>query len=266
MIFARRQVTRQASRRVPSDSRIVFRWRRTHLWLLLLPVLVVSGFYAPSVGSIFPIRQIQLSGTLEYLDRNDIESILEDYLGDGFFEVDIHDLQQRIEARPWTESASVRRVWPDRVSVSVLEHTPVARWDDQHLLSSRAAVFGADSNAFAHLPQVYAENRPPAWVLDQFHRLQQRFTDIGEQVVAVRIDNRGAVDVELTNALTIKLGREEVERKITRLLNIYDTQILPRRAQILRLDLRYSNGFAIAWKEELLQRQDEASVWSGSNV
>ena len=49
-------------------------------------------------------------------------------------------------------------------------------------------------------------------------------------------------------------------------MKIYDSQILPRRDQIQRLDLRYSNGFAVAWKKEALQRQDKASIWSNSNV
>ena len=85
-------------------------------------------------------------------------------------------------------------------------------------------------------------------------------------MLALRVDSRGALDVELINGLQIKLGRGDTERKIERLIAIYRQQIMPRREQIQRLDLRYSNGFAVAWKEEVLQGRDKASIWSNSNV
>jgi cell division protein FtsQ len=85
-------------------------------------------------------------------------------------------------------------------------------------------------------------------------------------VRALHIDSRGALDVELINGLKIKLGRQDVERRIDRLVSIYEQQILPRREQIQRLDLRYSNGFAVSWKQEALQGSDKASIWSNSNV
>lgn len=243
-----------------------FRWRRTYNWVFLLPPLVMAGYYLSQMEPVLPVRGIQLAGTFEHLDQGEVEATLRDYLGDGFFSVDIHELRERIRSRPWTESVSVRRIWPNRISVSVSERVPVARWDDRHLLSDQAEVYLADPGEFSHLPRVHAENHSPAWVLNQFYRLQARFASVDEQVVAVRVDSRGALDVELINALIVKLGREEIERKVERLVSIYDAEILPRREQIRRLDLRYSNGFAVAWKKGVLQGRDEASVWSNNNV
>ena len=61
-------------------------------------------------------------------------------------------------------------------------------------------------------------------------------------------------------------NRARQARKIDRLVSIYTAQILPRRERIQRLDLRYSNGFAVAWKKEALRDTDKASIWSNSNV
>jgi len=116
------------------------------------------------------------------------------------------------------------------------------------------------------LPLVHAYGHGPDWALTQFYRLQARFDSVDERLVALRVDNRGAVEVELLNGLQIKLGRSDIEHKIDRLASIYSAQILPRREQILRLDLRYSNGFAVAWKREVLREHSEASIWSNSNV
>ena len=269
MKFERRKSVkkaRQASRNLPREQRRDFRWRRAYNWVFMLPPLVVAGHYLAQMEPVLPVRGIQLAGTFEHLDQAGVESTLQDYLGQGFFSLNIHELQERIESRPWTESVSVRRIWPNRIGVSVSERVPVARWDERHLLSDQAEVYLADAKEFSHLPRVHAENHSPAWALEQFYRLQARFASADEQIVAVLVDSRGALDVELINALTVKLGRDEIERKVERLISIYDEQILPRREQIRRLDLRYSNGFAVAWKAEVLQGRDEASVWSNSNV
>jgi cell division protein FtsQ len=148
----------------------------------------------------------------------------------------------------------------------IKEKKPVARWDEQHLLSDSASVYLADTGAFSHLPIVHAANHPPAWVLQQFYRLQTRFNSVDERLMALQVDSRGALDVELINGLKIKLGRKDIDHKIDRLVSIYMQQILPRREQIQRLDLRYSNGFAVAWKKEALQGSDKASIWSNGNV
>ena len=148
----------------------------------------------------------------------------------------------------------------------IKEKKPVARWDDEHLLSDSAKVYLADTGSFSYLPIVYAANHQPVWVLQQFYRLEARFNSVDERLVALHVDSRGALDVELINGLQIKLGRGNIEHKIERLVSIYQQQILPRREQIQRLDLRYSNGFAVAWKKEALQASDKASIWSNSNV
>ncbi len=82
----------------------------------------------------------------------------------------------------------------------------------------------------------------------------------------MRKDGRGALEIQLENGLTIKLGRTDIEHKITRFVAIYRQQIYPRRDEIQALDLRYSNGFAVAWKKEVLQSRDEASLWGNNNV
>jgi cell division protein FtsQ len=143
---------------------------------------------------------------------------------------------------------------------------PVARWDAEHLLSDSARIYRADSADYTHLPLVHADNHSPTWVLREFYHLQARFESVDERLVTLRVDSRGALDIELINGLQIKLGRGDIDHKIDRLVNIYQQQILPRREQIERLDLRYSNGFAVAWKKEALQGSDKASIWSNSNV
>jgi cell division protein FtsQ len=269
MFKFRKPAATQAKRKIQNSAapkRLTMRWRKSWNWgFLLLPVLF-GGFYLNQSDEILPIRSIQLQGSFEHLDQREVEAALQDYIGQGFFSLDIHQLQQSLKAQSWTESVSVRRIWPDKLRVIIRERKPVARWDDKHLLSDSALVFAADAGKFAYLPRVHASNHDPAWVLRQYYRLQTRFDAVDERLVSLQVDSRGALDIELINGLQVKLGRDEIEHKIERLVAIYQQQILPRREQIERLDLRYSNGFAVAWKKEALQANDKASIWSNSNV
>ena len=258
--------SKQAKRKTPSTKARSFHWQKSYNWgFALIPFLVV-GIYLAQLEQLLPIRTIQLSGTFKNLDQQEVESTLQEYLGEGFFSLDIHRLQQKLDQRPWTESVSVRRIWPDKLRVTIVEKQPVARWDEQHLLSDKARVFLADVTEFEFLPVVNGAGHEPAWVLNRFYQLEARFNKVDEQLVALHVDSRGALDAELINGLKIKFGRSDIKRKMDRLINIYARQILPRREQIQQLDLRYSNGFAVAWKKEALQGQDKASIWSNSNV
>ena len=265
-MFKWRKQSKQAMRRQPAAPQRKLHWRKSWNWVVLLIPLGLGGAWVSQLQEVMPIRKIQLTGSFEQLDQREVEATLQDYLGQGFFSLDIHQLQQRLYDKPWTDSVSVRRIWPDRLQVTIVEKKPVARWDDRHLLSDRAKVFRADTAEYAQLPLVHAVNHDPAWALQRFYRLQARFASVDETLVALRVDSRGALDVHLINGLEIKLGRSDIEHKIERLVQIYTAQILPRRERIERLDLRYSNGFAVAWKREVLQAQDKASLWSNSNV
>lgn len=266
MMFGWRKKTSQAKRKTPAKNPVTLHWRKSYNWIFLLLPLAAAGYQLQRMDDILPIRTILLAGEFAHLDQAEIEGVLRGYIGQGFFSLDIRELQQDLHARSWTESVSIRRVWPDKLRVTITEKKPVARWDDKHLLSATARVYHADTSAFGHLPRVHARGHEPAWALQRFRNLQASFERVGERLVALEVDSRGSIDVELINGLQIRLGRTDIERKVERLASIYDAQILPRREQIQRLDMRYSNGFAVAWKKEVLQGRDKASIWSNSNV
>jgi cell division protein FtsQ len=266
MFKFRKQEGSQAKRNLKKKQARSLKWRKSYNWGAIMASLLLVVVYFAQTEQLLPIRSIQLMGSFKNLDQQEVESTLQSYIGQGFFSLDIHQLQQTLKANSWTESVSVRRIWPDKLQVTIREKKPIARWDDDHLLSDSARVFAASGADYAHLPLVHAANHAPEWALGQFHKLQAQFKRVDERVVSLQVDSRGALDVILINGLQIKLGRDDVDRKIDRLVNIYQQQILPRREQIERIDLRYSNGFAVAWKKGVLQGSDKASIWSNSNV
>ena len=243
-----------------------FRWRGIHSWFLIVAALFSGVSYLLQNHSILPIKTIQLAGAFQHIDQQEMEKALWPFVGEGFFSLDIQRVRNVLSDRPWIESISIRRIWPDRLVVRIVEKKPVARWDNNHLISDKANVYAADTDAFQSLPRVHSVNLSPLQALALYHGFAKQFLALDETLSLVAIDSRGAVDIELANGFRIKLGREDVERRIDRLVSIYRQQIKPRRTQIQQLDLRYSNGFAIAWKKEVLIDSDEASLWRNNHV
>ncbi len=265
-MFSFRNKAGQARKKTTAKRRPELVWRSSYGWLLMLLPLLGGIGYLSYRDTLLPIRTIQLSGSFQNIDQQAVESSLLQFIGEGFFSLDINRVQKTLSDKPWTESVSIRRVWPDRLKIVVIENKPVARWDSDHLISDKGLVFAAATGAFAHLPMVNSASDSPGQILGLFYRLETRFERLNEQVAVVRKDSRGALDIQLENGLTIRLGRSDIERKITRFVAIYRQHIYPRRDEIELLDLRYSNGFAVAWKKEVLQSRDEASLWGNNNV
>ncbi|MEL6297822.1 MAG: FtsQ-type POTRA domain-containing protein [Pseudomonadota bacterium] len=73
----------------------------------------------------FGITQVDITG----YEASDPADILERVNGDGarsLIGLQPHILRARIEALPWIDTATITRVWPDRLSVAVTERVPFA--------------------------------------------------------------------------------------------------------------------------------------------
>lgn len=271
-MFSFRKKSVQAKKR-NNDSKpdVELEWKAIYNWILVLAILFSGIGYLTQQSTLLPIKTIKLSGNFQYIDQKDVETSLLPYVGEGFFSLDIHAVRQILSDKSWTDSVSIRRVWPDQLDISIVEKTPVARWDEKRLISDKGIVYSASTKDFLKLPLVYADNNPPVDLLRHYYSLDRRFGLLYETIVALRQDSRGALEIELADGLTIKLGRDQVEHKIERLITVYRQEILPRRTEIEQLDLRYSNGFAVAWKKEMLENEvlenrNQAAVGNQDNV
>lgn len=256
---------RQATRQLPRRETATFTWKKSWNIGVLVALALSCLVYLTHGEQLLPVNHFEVVGDLQHQQQQPIETLLQGYQGEGFFALPIHQLKFEMLQLPWVEQASVQRIWPDRLRVSIAEKTPLARWDGEHLLSTRGDVFAADVAQFEGLPLIYASTHSPAWAMKQFFQLDTAFRSVGEQLVALRIDGRAAFELALQSGLVIKLGRDQIDKKVGRLIAIYAREIEPRKALIDQLDLRYSNGFAITWKAGT-ESQDKASIWSESNV
>src|SRR5690606_31253608 len=88
-----------------------------------------------------PIARIGVQGELSYVSQQAIQERIEPYASASFFSVDLEAMRLELEAMPWIARAEVRRVWPDQVTIRLVEQLPIARWGEEALLNNQGRAF-----------------------------------------------------------------------------------------------------------------------------
>ena len=223
------------------------------LWPLLLLALAV-GLYElgqrlmPYADQ--PISKVSVRGDLTYVDQLAVQERMAPFVEASFFKVDLDGLRQDLEQMPWIASVEVRRVWPDHVSVHLEEHLPIARWGGEALLNNSGEAFSpSDLAGYEHLPQLHGPKRAQQRVMQQYQVLSQMLRPLGFSIERLELRARGSWFVTTAQGVELLLGRDQIVEKMRRFTAIYQQALAQESGKIARIDLRYANGLAVAWRE-----------------
>jgi len=60
------------------------------------------------------------------------------HLTGNYFTIRLDRARQAFETLPWVAQASVRRIWPNRLRVTLTEHRALGQWSDAGCCRTRA--------------------------------------------------------------------------------------------------------------------------------
>ena len=86
-----------------------------------------AGLQSLLRSPLFPLKEIVVRGELKNAEATEIENAV-DGAGGNFFAVDLAAVRERLEQVTWVRRVDLRRVWPDRIEVTLEEHVAFARW------------------------------------------------------------------------------------------------------------------------------------------
>ncbi len=224
-------------------------------------IALVSLVWLLAAGLDQPIDRVRLAGTFQRVSAVEVEQVVGGALRGGFVSLDLDDLRRAIEALAWVDRARVQRRWPDTVEVEVIEQIPAARWGEDGLLNTRGELFV--SGARHPPPELPRLDGPPgseAAVAQRYLAVQGRLLEQGLRLTALRLDPRGAWEMDLANGVTVRLGRSQVDERMDRFLRVAAEVIAGRAADIADVDMRYSNGFSIGWRAGAGPEQNRAAA------
>lgn len=112
------------------------RWVRNLLrpWKVILfnlaaaALLIFGGIRAVTrvmSSDAFALTTIEVEGTRR-TTAGSVEAVLHDFVGCSLLELDLGAVAARSQSDPWVRSASVKRIFPRALRVSVIERTPTA--------------------------------------------------------------------------------------------------------------------------------------------
>jgi cell division protein FtsQ len=198
----------------------------------------------------WPVRSVGIEGELRHLQRAQLKRTVSPLTGDGFFAVNVGGIQQQIQYMPWVEQVSVRRVWPDRLSIHVREQRAVAHWGAKAFLNRRAQVFEPDQQVdLPGLPQLQGPQGYEQRVLTMYQRMQDMLRALKLEVSGLHLDARRNWRVQLSNGLAVEVGKNDPVQRVARFVRIYPAILAAGNGRVESVDLRYSNGFAVRWQQ-----------------
>ena len=237
-----------------------------NVWLhrvFALSLICVPGWFAYQklqTIDVLPIASVYIEGEFKYLSKQDLQQQALPYVRGGFFSVDLNNIRQALMAVPWVEDVSVRRQWPDTLTVRVIEKQPVAYWGKDKLLSSRGDLFEPANikNRIIKqdllLPELIGPENQHKIMLKELARLQAWLVDTGLVIKQIKQDARRSWTLYMVSGLELRLGRNNKHERLHRFVDVYSQQLSKQTQNIKpriikHVDMRYTNGFAIAWDQ-----------------
>jgi cell division protein FtsQ len=226
----------------------VIEWR-SYLRRTALLASLVGGLAALTWAFDRPVRVISMDGSFQRVSPGQIEKALAQFSQAGFMSADLDAIQRAVEALPWVEHARIQRRWPNSLHVTVVEQTAAARWGESGLLNTRGELFvRSATHVPTELPRLSGPDGTESQVAQRYLSVQGRMLEAGMRIAALRLDERGAWEMDLDSGVTVRLGRREVDERIDRFIHTASQVISHRLNEITYVDMRYSNGFAIGWR------------------
>ncbi|MCI0424146.1 MAG: FtsQ-type POTRA domain-containing protein [Acidobacteria bacterium] len=190
----------------------------------------------------------------------------------SLFALDLDALRKSVELLPWVKTATVRRVWPDRLMIQVTERVPIAfaRIDDSTQLVDEDGVLleqkgeGLPSFDFPVLlglesgfeNELLARNRKR---IELYQRLMKELDESGaglsRDVSEVHLQDPGSVSIVLNDdPVLVHIGADHFQERFRRYLAM-SREIKQKYRLLESVDLRFQNQVVVnAANEKIASR------------
>ena len=225
------------------------------VFFLTVILLIVWGYnallnWAQDKNDV-PINQVVVHGELKYLQRGQLKDRIIQKLDGSFFTLDVDRLRSQIEENPWVYAASIRKEWPRKIHIFVVEQDAFAVWNNDLLLNKFGDVFYADGiEVSSELPRLFGPEGNEKDVLKGYVQMQHLLELHNFNVAEAVLSERFAWQLWLDTGIHLNLGRADKMKRVQRFVDLYPLLSEYGDKDIARIDLRYDIGLAVAWRDK----------------
>lgn len=265
----RPQATRRKTVKQPIAERwkpnISVNWGRVSTFLLLLAplLLIVAGYIWINRPENLTIQSVEVTGDLKYLDQQELQPIIEPFVSTNLYLLDAKNLETELEFNTWVYSASMTKLWPDKLRITIHEERPIAFWGEDSMLNEFGEIIDAQlPEKMGQLPILFSPEDNGRNMVENYLKVQEWTRDFPAKIVEFREDSRGSWQLKLASGLVVNIGRDQQEKRLRRFVIGYKEELVDQINKVHTVDLRYTNGFAVKWKSDW-QLKQEASKKKG---
>ncbi len=226
------------------------------LLLLICGVLSYAGYKGVlKLFQAYPILKIDIVGDLNFVEPAKLQSlVIRCTEGTNYFQVPLEELRREMLQLEWIEEVRIKKVWPNRLEVFLVELRPVAVWQNKFLISSKGDLVEVEDIEVNHafLPRLSGGEDQVAWLLESYQLMTPLLNQGGGRLIALELTDyfhwrlsvhHGGSDVE------VWLARDKVIDQLARFNSMMDAISALGERRPVRLDLRYPQGIAVKWAE-----------------
>ncbi len=254
------------------------------LWVKM--ILFVTAMIVP-LGLIYAVDQrfiqdkflfTQITVQSEFGSRgaDEIRQVALSELDGNFFSANLRKLEDRIAEIPWISTVSLHRQWPSTLVISVAPINPVARWNEEKWINYKGDILDIppfiETHEIAHFPLLIGSPGEELELFESYRDWAEKFAAWGLTLVSLTADDVYVWHLELSPGALSKTRAKDLEQpessawikrptrmvvnqrnakeRILRFVASLDRNLIDRFGEIASIDLRYTNGFAIRWKDE----------------
>ena len=218
-------------------------------------IVVIGVLYWIAQRPYFSLRAIEVRGELQHVTSASVRAAVAGRLKGNYFTMRLDETRRVLETVPWVAQASVRRIWPDRLHVTLVEHRALGVWGDGRLLSDAGELFVANpAEAEIHGPLPSFEG-PAAVARDaarRYYEFAAMLAPLGMRIATIDVSDRRswAVDVAgVDGAETrLELGRDTdgiaLNDRLAQVVAAYPMVAARVGGVPQSIDARYPNGLA----------------------
>jgi cell division protein FtsQ len=173
--------------------------------------------------------------------------------------LDVADARAKLEAIPWIAEATVRKLYPDRLQITVTEREPFALWQQQ----GKVKVIAADGTVLSE--KVEPRLASLSFVVGNGAAARARdFLAVLDKYPAIRDQVRASIyvaerrwNVRLKNGIDVRLPETNVEGALDALVRLDREKSLLSR-DITAVDLRLADRLTVRLSDAVAQAREEA--------
>lgn len=233
---------------------------------VLASVTLLAIMWMPPVKQFFsiPMTNIEFVGYTggEFVGANtggvSEEELLElaiPLIGGSYWQLSVEKIKQAVETHPWVRRATVSKRWPAIVVVGVDEYVPIARWNEQVLMSMTGELFEVSNvTAYSRLPHFklnWGDSENPEMVrgmVERYNRYQNLLEPLSLQITQMGLRTLDDVWLSTEGGLRIELGSQNHEQRLQRMVQFCLQQGVESLQAWKSIDLRYAKGISVSEK------------------